>query len=100
MIKIKVLKNFRLKAESKAAHAGEELEISDERVKELEKGLKKWGGGFFEVIEEKTPVDEEPEDGAEDEAPAEEEPEEDAEDEAPAKKTAKKATAKKSAEKK
>ncbi|MCI2095547.1 MAG: hypothetical protein LKK07_08360 [Lactococcus lactis] len=52
MEKIKILKAFTDIRTKQLYRVGQEVEVSEERVKEIEDNLEAFGGGYFEVLDD------------------------------------------------
>lgn len=52
MEKIKILKSFTDIKTKQLYRVGQEVEIAEERVKEIEDNLEEFGGGYFEVLDD------------------------------------------------
>lgn len=56
MNKCKVLKSFTDVKTKELYRAGQEVDISDERFKEMQKNLEAFGGGYLEIVPEQEEV--------------------------------------------
>ncbi|PLW58944.1 hypothetical protein [Lactococcus lactis] len=58
MEKIKILKAFTDIRTKQLYRVGQEVEVAEERVEEIEDNLETFGGGYFEVLDGKSKADE------------------------------------------